>query len=90
MEYAYRRRSDYEARGLVYTVQTTTNLVSNDWNASGVVDAGSGPIVAGLDSVTNRVSTEGLPEQFMRLRVEEYGDSSRMRGFDQGDRNEEY
>ncbi|MDF7823914.1 hypothetical protein P4B35_07800 [Pontiellaceae bacterium B12227] len=69
VEYAYRRRSDYLARGLDYTVETTTNLVSNHWNSNGVLDAGSGSINSEMDAVTNRVSTEELPEQFIRLRV---------------------
>jgi hypothetical protein len=70
LEYAYRRRSDYQARGLTYTVEATTNLVSNDWNTNGVLDAGFDSIDAEIDSVTNRVSTEEHPEQFIRLRVE--------------------
>ncbi|MDF7824894.1 WD40 repeat domain-containing protein [Pontiellaceae bacterium B12227] len=68
--YVYRRRNDYQARGLVYTVEATTNLISNLWNSNGVVGAGFGAIDAEMDSVTNRVSTEELPEQFIRLRVE--------------------
>jgi hypothetical protein len=70
MEYVYRRRTDYQARGLDYIVEATTNLVSNLWNSSGVVDAGFGALNAEMDSVTNRVSTEEYPEQFIRLRVE--------------------
>ncbi len=70
MEYVYRRRNDYQARGLVYTVESSTNLVSNLWNSNGVVDAGFGSIDAEMDSVTNRVSTEEHPQQFIRLRVE--------------------
>ena len=70
MNYSYRRRSDYLARGLSYTVEATTNLVSGTWSEDGVLDAGSGSINAEIDSVTNRVSTQTLPEQFIRLRVE--------------------
>ncbi len=70
LEYAFRRRSDYAARGLTYTVEATTNLVTGTWNTTGVLDAGTGTIDASFDSVTNRVSTESEPQQFMRLRVE--------------------
>ncbi len=69
MEYAYRSRTDYMVRGLDYTVEATTNLVSNDWNANGVVDSGSGPLDVEFDFVTNRVSTAGKDEQFIRLIV---------------------
>ncbi|VGO16421.1 hypothetical protein PDESU_05012 [Pontiella desulfatans] len=69
-EYIYRRRSDYLARGLSYTVEATTNLVSGAWSTNGVIDAGVGFLDPATDSVTNRVSTEELPQQFLRLRVE--------------------
>jgi hypothetical protein len=69
-DYVYRRRSDYLARGLSYTVEATTNLVSGTWTADEVVETGITPVNAEIDSVTNRVSTETLPEQFIRLRVE--------------------
>ncbi|MDF7824891.1 sialate O-acetylesterase [Pontiellaceae bacterium B12227] len=68
--YVDRRRNDYQTRGLDYSVEITTNLVSNDWNSIGVVDAGFGSIDAEMDFVTNRVSIEEHPEQFIRLRVE--------------------
>ncbi len=70
MEYVYRRRSDYLARGLDYTVEATTNLVSGTWSTNGVFEIGVEVIDVEMDSVTNRVSTDELPEQFIRLRVE--------------------
>ena len=69
-EYIYRRRSDHERLGLSYRVETTTNLVSGTWTTSGIIDAGFGSISTDIDSVTNSISTETLPEQFIRLRVE--------------------
>ncbi|WP_136065102.1 hypothetical protein [Pontiella sulfatireligans] len=69
LEYVYRRRGDYQARELNYTVEATTNLVSHAWNTNGVFDVGSGPIDAEMNSVTNRVSTDEFPEQFIRLRM---------------------
>jgi len=70
LEYVYRRRSDYLARGLNYTVEASTNLVSGTWSTSGVLDAGHGPLDDEMDSVTNRVSTEEHPKQYIRLRME--------------------
>ena len=70
LEYVYRRRSDYQALGLNYTVEAATNLASGTWSTEGVLDAGYGPIDDEIDSVTNRVSTEELPQQFIRLRME--------------------
>jgi len=55
---------------LNYTVEATTNLLSETWSTNGVVDAGFGSIDTEMDSVTNRVSTEMLPEQFIRFRIE--------------------
>ncbi len=70
LEYVYRRRSDYAARGLTYTVEATTNLVTDIWTTNGVVDAGTGPIDADFDTVTNRVSTGTDDRQFMRLKLQ--------------------
>lgn len=70
LEYVYRRRGDYAARGLSYTVEATTNLVSGSWSTNDVLDAGYGSVNAEMDSVTNRVGTEELPEQYIRLRME--------------------
>ena len=62
-------RSDYQALGLNYTVEAATNLNSGSWSTEGVLDAGFGPVDDEIDSVTNRVSTEEFPEQFIRLRI---------------------
>jgi len=48
----------------------TDNFWVCDFKQGDVLDVGSGSIDAAIDSVTNRVSTEELPEQFIRLRVE--------------------
>ncbi|VGO23171.1 CBM96 family carbohydrate-binding protein [Pontiella sulfatireligans] len=69
MEYIYRRRTDAAVRGLGYTVESTTSLLSNDWNTGGVIDAGSGPLETGFEVVTNRISTEFETNQFIRLRI---------------------
>ncbi|MCF7864264.1 MAG: hypothetical protein K9L89_05700, partial [Kiritimatiellales bacterium] len=69
-EYVYHRRSDHIARGLDYTVEAKTNLLSGAWNTNGVIHVGSGLIDAGFDSVTNRISTEGKSERFIRLKIQ--------------------
>ena len=71
LEYVYRRRNDYVARGLDYTVEAGTNLVSGGWGTNGVVEVDSGPVDAEFDAVTNRVSTTEMVQQFLRLRIEE-------------------
>jgi hypothetical protein len=71
LEYVYRRRSDHAERGLAYTVEVTTNLVSGTWSTNGVMPAGSGVIDVELDSVTNRIGTSIENVQFIRLKVEE-------------------
>jgi GH35 family endo-1,4-beta-xylanase len=71
MEYVYRRRNDHALRGLVYTVEVATNLVSGTWTTNGVNEVGSAVLDDEFDSVTNRVSTGNRPEQFMRLRIEQ-------------------
>ena len=70
MEHAYRRRNDYVSRGLNYVVESSMDLLSNDWNTNSVIESGSEVFNDSLDIVTNRVSTEGASQQYMRLRVE--------------------
>ena len=74
LEYVYRRRSDYQARGLVYTVEASTNLVSGTWTTNGVLDAGSGSIDSELDVLTNRIYMGEHTAQYMRLQVKENED----------------
>ncbi len=68
LEHVHRRRSDYLARSLLYNVEASTNLVSGTWSTNGVTPAGSGPLDAEFDSVTNRIATDA-EERFIRLRV---------------------
>ncbi len=70
MEYVYRRRNDYTARGISYMVETSTNLLANAWSTDGVVESGSEAFDDSFDLVTNRVPMVGVPQQYMRLRVE--------------------
>jgi len=54
--YRYRRRIDHAARELTYTVQRETNLLTGaGWTTNGCVEAGSAPIDAEFESVTNQL-----------------------------------
>lgn len=66
--YVYRRRIDYEARGLSYAVRSSADLVY-DPMVNATTEVGSGAIDAEFESVTNRVSTAVKPQQFMQLKV---------------------
>ncbi|MCF7848761.1 MAG: hypothetical protein K9M45_07930 [Kiritimatiellales bacterium] len=72
LEYVYRRYSDYEARGLEYTVECTTNLLIGTWSTNEVVVSGASFPIIGIQTVTNRISTAVEDEQFLRLKVEEH------------------
>ncbi len=71
LEYIYRRREDFVERGLDYTVEVSTNLVSNVWNTNGVVVAGTSLPIDGFESVTNHVSSEDAPHKFIQLEITE-------------------
>ena len=70
MDYVYRRRTDYAARGLDYAVEVTTNLVDGTWSTSGTLLTGAEDLGTGFDAVTNRLPVADEPQQFLRLRVE--------------------
>ena len=66
--YVFRRRIDHAARGLVYTVQSATNMVNGAaWTTNGCVETGRAPIDAEFERVTNRLLTGDAV--FGRLRV---------------------
>jgi hypothetical protein len=68
LNYVYRRRIDFIARGLAYEVGSGTDLVYSVLTNS-TVEVNSGPIDADFESVTNRVSTDVETQQFMQLKV---------------------
>ncbi|VGO18616.1 hypothetical protein [Pontiella sulfatireligans] len=71
MVYVYRRRLDAAARGLSYYLELNDELVEGTWTNSGYeADIGSFAIDASFETVTNRVSTESLDAQFIRLQIE--------------------
>ncbi|MEI6890697.1 MAG: Ig-like domain-containing protein [Pontiella sp.] len=67
-DYIYRRRIDYAARGLTYTVGSTWSLVFEQLT-NATVEVGSGIIDAEFESVTNRISMEVETKQFIGLKI---------------------
>ena len=67
--FVYRRRLDAVNSGLEYSVETSTNLVSNIWTTNGIIETTTGNINDEFESVTNTLSIDGLSEQFFRLRI---------------------
>jgi len=69
-EYVYAKRNDAEARGLVYSLELTDDLLSDSWTNGNVEVVGIGTLDDEFDSVTNRVPAVGDEQGFIRLRVE--------------------
>jgi hypothetical protein len=65
--YVHPKRDD---PGLIYSVESCTNLVSGTWATNGVEFVGESAIMNNYKTVTNRVSMAGKPQQFIRLKVE--------------------
>ncbi len=70
LEYIHFERTDKSARGLSYTPEHASDLVSPAWTNSGIVPAGAGGLNTEFNVVTNRISTESKDQQFIRLQVE--------------------
>ena len=68
LEYVYRRRTDATSRGLLYTLEESTNLISNDWNVVTNPPTGTAPLEPGFEAVTNQMPTTET-NQFIRLRI---------------------
>ena len=69
LEYVHAERTDAESRGLNYSAQTVTNLVSGTWATNDVEFVGSGTLNDDFILVTNRVpADEGT--RFIRLNVQ--------------------
>jgi hypothetical protein len=67
-EYVYARRRDAATRGLDYTVEAASNLLSAAWSANNVTETGAGSLDSDFESVTNRIPLDA--EGFMRLMIE--------------------
>ncbi len=70
VEYVYAKRKDSVERGLAYSLEQTTNLVSGVWSNASAAVVGTGSLDADFDTVTNHVSTTGQDQEFIHLRVE--------------------
>jgi len=55
--------------GISYTVETTDNLVSNDWNATGYTLSGTNNLGGDFNAVSNWIPTGAETQQFIRLRI---------------------
>jgi acetyl esterase/lipase len=66
--YIHPQRSDDDS--LIYTVETTTNLVSGTWTNDGYTEMGTDVTGGTLDFVTNEVNT-AENEKFIRLKIEQ-------------------
>ena len=67
--YVYNRRLDAAARSLIYTVETTTNLVGGTWITNGVTLAGTGAVDLDFESVTNTIPVD-VDQRFLKLKIE--------------------
>ncbi len=67
-EYVYARRRDAAARGLEYTVEATSNLVSAAWSTNNITETGAGSLDSDFESVTNQIPLDA--QGFMRLMIE--------------------
>ena len=56
---------------ILYIVDSTTNLVSNDWSTVEATSTNANAFATGFNAVTNQISTEEYNEQFIRLKIEE-------------------
>ncbi|MDF7822655.1 right-handed parallel beta-helix repeat-containing protein [Pontiellaceae bacterium B12227] len=68
MNLIYRRRIDASARGLVYMVGSTTNLLSEP-ATNATEEAGMIVLDAAFQLVTNRVPVDAEEQQFMQLKI---------------------
>jgi hypothetical protein len=69
-EYVYAKRNDASERGLTYSLETSTNLVSNVWTNGSSTVVGTGPLDAEFDTVTNHVLVSD-DEMFIRLNIQQ-------------------
>jgi hypothetical protein len=70
--YTYPKLSDANS-GLSYSIELTDDLVDGIWTNIGyeVPGTGTDAFASGFDAVTNRVSTQDDPAQFIRLIIQE-------------------
>lgn len=73
LDYIFNRRTNYETLGLVYKVETCTNLASNSgWTNASYTEL-IGLVSGEFETVTNRIEIRATNSQFIRLQVENNG-----------------
>jgi hypothetical protein len=73
LDYIFNRRTNYDALGLEYCVETSTNLASNSgWTNASFTEL-VGPASGEFETVTNRINISAAHSQFIRLQVKYNG-----------------
>ena len=69
-EFIHARRIGSDGE-LNYTLETSSNLLSNDWAAGSYIELPmTGTLDAEYEAVTNRIDTTGKTNEFIRLKIE--------------------
>ncbi len=69
-EYVYAKRNNADILGLEYHLEVSTNLATGSWTNGNYVVIGTGILDAEFDLVTNRLTNDSKPAQFIRLIIE--------------------
>ncbi len=67
--YVYPQHTDPD-HGLIYSLELTDDLSADNWTTDGIGIIGSN-VVDTLNYITNRVSMEGKPQQFIKLGIDQ-------------------
>ena len=68
LDYIFNRRTNYDTLGLVYNVETCTNLSNPTWTNANYTEL-VGPISGEFETVTDRIDTTAANSQFIRPQV---------------------
>jgi hypothetical protein len=69
LDYIFNRRTNHDALGLIYKIETGTNLAPNpDWTNASYAEL-IGPVSGEFETVTNRIEITAANTQFIRLQV---------------------
>jgi hypothetical protein len=70
VKYVYPVRNDADARGLVYSLESTPDLPDGIWSNGTYPILGTGVLDSEFDAVTNEIPADGTPYEYLRLKVE--------------------
>ena len=73
MNYVYRRRTDAATRGISYEPKHSTTLDVDSWSSTGFTETVTTPIDNDFESVTTRISVEGIEQLFIQLEIKATG-----------------